>query len=187
MKRLLFAFALVACCAYYAISTTGCNDAQASAPEAIVDTVTISIQNSTQAQVWFKQKSGATTNFPTYTSGAYLHYYLEYDTTGADTFKVRARETSIVYRYWPTATFYVRVTTPNSTVGNSFNVQNFTNWKWFFTPSGCDTVLNVGTVLRDSMNSWGCITAGQMILNTDSASGAGKLQFKKATTGFTTL
>jgi hypothetical protein len=187
MKALLFALAVFAVCGYYALTSTACNPVHATAPQAITDTVTISVQNSNQALVLFKQKSGPSTTFTAYTSGAYLHYYLEYDTTGADTFKVRARETSIVYKYYPTATFYVRVTTPNSTVGNSFNVQNYTNWKWFFTPSGCDTVLNVGTVLRDSMNSWGCITAGQMILNTDSASGAGKLQFKKATSGFTTL
>ena len=150
---------------------------------AISDTVVISQLNDAAGTVVFKEKKGPSYSVAQYTPNAYYHYYLEFDTTGADTFKIRNLESSSVLKYWTTAQFYVRVATPNSTVGNSFNVQNFTNWSYFTRFGGSDSTLNLTTVQRDSAASWGLITSGQTVYNTTIDS----LQVKKSGSGFYTI
>lgn len=161
---------------------TSCDNANAAPMHTttILDTVTISLNG---GGVQFRTNKGSTQTWPRYSQNNALHYYLTYDTTGADTFKLMTLEGSIVYKSWPVALWYVKTTTPNSTVGNSFNVQNFVNWTMFFTAGGSDTIFNLTAAQRDSLKSWNGITTGQTIYNTALDS----LQYLKASGSWITI
>lgn len=149
---------------------------------AIKDTVVITQLNDTYGQVSFREKKGATYSYPQYNPALYNNYYLEFDTTGADTFKVW-NTSGMMLKYWTTANFYVRVATNHATVGNSFNVQNYVNWAYFTKANGSDSTLNLTAAERDSLESWALITPGQIIYNTALDS----LQTLKAGGGFYTI